>query len=67
MLEFSFLSFLLPLIGLTLLKIGDLSGEGSIYEVIKTLSPLIKSKASKNFDLLFSVFMITSLIISSLL
>ena len=62
---FSF--FFLPLIGLTLLKIGDLLGEDSIHEVIKTLSTLIKSKASKSFELVFSVFMITSLIISSLL
>ena len=59
--------FLLPLIGLTLLKIGDLPGEHSIHGIVKTLSPLIKSKALKNFVLVFSIFMTTSLIISSLL
>ena len=42
---FSF--FFIPLNSLTLLKIGDLPGEGSIHEVIKTQYPLIKSKASK--------------------
>ena len=64
MFEFSF--FFAPFNLFYSLKIGNLPGKGSIHEIIKTLSPLIKSKASKNYDLVFFVFVITSLIISSL-
>ena len=50
-----FFSFLLPLL-VFLIKDWRFTSEGSIYEVINTLSPLIKSKASKNFDIVFSVY-----------